>query len=59
MPGYSVPIKARMLYSSCKAPLLELIESEFEITLDKKVSATEYGGVKRNDCRFTPQAQVS
>lgn len=27
MPGYSCSIKERMLYSSCKAPLLELIQS--------------------------------
>ncbi|CAK8687007.1 unnamed protein product [Clavelina lepadiformis] len=37
MPGYSIPIKARMLYSSCKAPLLSAIEEDFEIKLDKKL----------------------
>ena len=37
MPGYSIPIKARMLYSSCKAPLLDALESVFNIRIDKKV----------------------
>lgn len=37
MPGYTCPIRERMLYSSCKASLLDLIQS-LGITLDKKVS---------------------
>ena len=37
MPGYSCSIKERMLYSSCKAPLLELIQS-LGVTITKKVS---------------------
>ena len=39
MPGYSIPIKERMLYSSCKAPLLSTLEDSYEIKLDRKVSA--------------------
>lgn len=37
MPGYSCPVKERMLYSACKAPLLELIQS-LGVEIVKKVS---------------------
>lgn len=37
MPGYSCSIKERMLYSSCKAPFLDLIQS-LGVTIAKKVS---------------------
>lgn len=37
MPGYSCSIKERMLYSSCKAPLLDLIQS-LGVIITKKVS---------------------
>jgi twinfilin-like protein len=37
MPGYSCSIKERMLYSSCKAPLLDLIQS-LGVVIIKKVS---------------------
>ena len=37
MPGYSCPIKERMLYSSSKAPLIESIERIIEAKIDKKV----------------------
>lgn len=37
MPGYSCSIKERMLYSSCKAPLLDLIQS-LGVIIAKKVS---------------------
>ncbi|CAL7942282.1 unnamed protein product [Xylocopa violacea] len=37
MPGYSCSIKERMLYSSCKAPLLELIQS-LGVTITKKMT---------------------
>lgn len=37
MPGYSCSIKERMLYSSCKAPLLEFIQS-LGVIITKKVS---------------------
>ncbi|XP_043492113.1 twinfilin isoform X2 [Polistes fuscatus] len=36
MPGYSCTIKERMLYSSCKAPLLDLIQS-LGVTITKKL----------------------
>ncbi|KAK0176479.1 hypothetical protein PV328_000611 [Microctonus aethiopoides] len=36
MPGYSCSIKERMLYSSCKAPLLDLIQS-LGVTIIKKL----------------------
>jgi len=37
MPGYSVSIKERMLYSSCKNSVVEIIEKQFNIQIDKKV----------------------
>lgn len=37
MPGYKCPIKTRMLFSSCKGPLLEDLETEFEIKFDKRL----------------------
>ena len=37
MPGYSVPIKARMLYSSCKGPLIETLEANYSLKIDQKV----------------------
>uniref|UniRef100_A0A8D8VYF0 Twinfilin n=2 Tax=Cacopsylla melanoneura TaxID=428564 RepID=A0A8D8VYF0_9HEMI len=36
MPGYSLPIKERMLYSSCKGPLLENLQ-QLGLTIDKKL----------------------
>jgi len=37
MPGYSCPIKERMLYSSCKGPLLETLEHQLGAKIDKKL----------------------
>ena len=37
MPGYSVPIKERMMYSSCRNAVVEVIESNLNIKLDKKI----------------------
>ncbi|XP_002131541.2 twinfilin-2-like [Ciona intestinalis] len=37
MPGSKIPIKARMLFSSCKSPLIETIEAHFEIKINKRV----------------------
>uniref|UniRef100_A0A224XSC9 Twinfilin n=1 Tax=Panstrongylus lignarius TaxID=156445 RepID=A0A224XSC9_9HEMI len=37
MPGYSCPIKERMLYSSSKAPLIETVESILGVKVDKKM----------------------
>lgn len=36
MPGYSCSIKERMLYSSCKAPLLDSIQ-QLNVHIEKKV----------------------
>ena len=37
MPGYSVSIKERMLYSSCKNSVVDTIENQFNIDIDKKI----------------------
>ena len=37
MPGYSVPIKERMMYSSCRNAVVEVIEMSLNIKLDKKI----------------------
>ena len=37
MPGYSVSIKERMLYSSCKNAVTEVVEKFYKIHIDKKV----------------------
>ena len=37
MPGYSCSVKERMLYSSCKAPLLDACESVLKMEIVKKV----------------------
>ncbi|XP_065212410.1 twinfilin [Planococcus citri] len=37
MPGYSCSVKERMLYSSCKGPLLDIIESNLGLTISKKL----------------------
>ena len=37
MPGYSVSIKERMLYSSCKNSVVEVLERVYSINIDKKV----------------------
>jgi len=37
MPGYSIPIKQRMLYSSCKNSLLCLLENDFDLKFDRKL----------------------
>ncbi|XP_076369845.1 twinfilin-1-like [Tachypleus tridentatus] len=37
MPGYNCSIKERMLYSSCKNPLLEAIEDKVGITIARKL----------------------
>ncbi len=38
MPGYSCSVKERMLYSSCKGPLLDIVESNLGLTISKKVT---------------------
>ena len=37
MPGYQCPIKERMLYSSCKGPLLQIAEEVIGMEIPKKV----------------------
>ena len=37
MPGYSVSIKERMLYSSCKNSVVEIIEKHYNIEIAKKI----------------------
>ncbi|KAJ9593277.1 hypothetical protein L9F63_015152 [Diploptera punctata] len=37
MPGYSCSIKERMLYSSCKGPLLDTIENQIGLPVTKKL----------------------
>ncbi|CAL1279164.1 unnamed protein product [Larinioides sclopetarius] len=37
VPGYNCSVKERMLYSSCKAPLLNVIENRIGIELAKKI----------------------
>ena len=37
MPGYSVPIKERMLFSSCKNTLISYLETSMGLRFDKKV----------------------
>ncbi len=39
MPGYSCGIRERMLYSSCKNPLLEMVENKLQMEVEKKVSS--------------------
>ncbi|XP_064483394.1 twinfilin-1-like [Ornithodoros turicata] len=37
IPGYQCPVKERMLYSSCKSPLVETIETKVEMEIAKKI----------------------
>uniref|UniRef100_A0A4W5R783 Twinfilin actin-binding protein 2b n=1 Tax=Hucho hucho TaxID=62062 RepID=A0A4W5R783_9TELE len=37
MPGYSCSIKDRMLYSSCKNPLLDEVERDYRLDIAKKI----------------------
>ncbi|KAM4675542.1 twinfilin-1 [Discoglossus pictus] len=37
MPGYTCSIRERMLYSSCKNPLLHVIENQLDIEIVKKI----------------------
>jgi len=39
MPGYSVSIKERMMYSSCKNAVVETLEKQFKINIEKKIEA--------------------
>ena len=37
MPGYACSIRERMLYSSCKGPITDIIENKLSMAIDKKV----------------------
>jgi len=37
MPGYNCSVKERMMYSSCKAPLVSVIEQKVELEITRKV----------------------
>ena len=37
MPGYSVPIKERMMYSSCRNAVVDVIETSLNVKLDRKI----------------------
>lgn len=37
MPGYACPIKERMLYSSSKNPVTDLLENALNLAISKKV----------------------
>ncbi|XP_030629754.1 twinfilin-1a isoform X2 [Chanos chanos] len=37
MPGYNCSIKERMLYSSCKSPLIDMVESQLQMEIEKKL----------------------
>lgn len=37
MPGYKCSVKERMLYSTCKAPLLAGLEEQFQLEISKKI----------------------
>jgi twinfilin len=36
-PAFELPVRDRMLYASCKSPLLDVIEKEMEIAIVKKM----------------------
>ena len=37
MPGYACPIKERMLYSSSRNPVINFIENDINLNIEKKV----------------------
>ncbi|EDO45331.1 predicted protein [Nematostella vectensis] len=41
MPGYNCPIKERMLYSSCKGPLVSLAEDDLKMVIVKKIEISD------------------
>ena len=36
-PAFELPVRDRMLYASCKQPLLDIIEGEFGIAVEKRL----------------------
>lgn len=51
MPGYNCSIRERMLYSSCKNPLVDMVENTLQIEIEKKVR-------KSSGCNSTPYKSV-
>lgn len=43
MPGYSVPIKERMMYSSCKNAVLEILQKHYTIPIEKSIEVDSGG----------------
>lgn len=41
MPGYNVSIKERMLYSSCKSPLVDVVENKIGVPVAKRIEISE------------------
>ncbi|XP_041072015.1 twinfilin-1-like [Carcharodon carcharias] len=37
MPGYTCSIRERMLYSSCKSPLIDMVEKQIALEITKKI----------------------
>ncbi|XP_007888471.1 twinfilin-2 isoform X1 [Callorhinchus milii] len=48
MPGYKCSIKDRMLYSSCKGPLLEVVEQQLKLQVIKKLEIDDGGELTAN-----------
>jgi len=40
-PGYSCSIKERMMYSTCKGPLIDVVEDDLKIPVEKKLEIGE------------------
>ncbi|XP_024912270.1 twinfilin-1a [Cynoglossus semilaevis] len=45
MPGYNCSIKERMLYSSCKNPLVDMVENNLHIEIEKKLEIDDGEGL--------------
>lgn len=45
MPGYCCTVRDRMLYSSCKNNLVEMLENELKIEIEKKVRGSPFWSV--------------
>lgn len=55
MPGYKCSIRDRMLYSSCKNPLVDMVENDFKIEIEKKVRADLWHAVRHHRSNLMPQ----
>ncbi|XP_065911985.1 twinfilin-1-like [Dysidea avara] len=47
-PGYSCSVKERMLYSSCKGPVTDVCEQQFNITIAKKIETDDGAELTRD-----------